>query len=70
MASKGNKTERTTPLLFGLGLTAPVFALHFYYCFGQTFVLRIDRFLSGFQLAFAAGQSLTGLLALLSFGAR
>ncbi|XRB10264.1 transmembrane protein [Pseudoscourfieldia marina] len=70
LTSKGNKTERSTPLLFGLGLTAPVFALHFYYCFGQTFVLRIDRFLSGFQLAFAAGQSLTGLLALLSFGSR
>mmetsp|Transcript_20031 Transcript_20031/g.63755 ORF Transcript_20031/g.63755 Transcript_20031/m.63755 type:complete len:147 (-) Transcript_20031:13-453(-) len=67
LGSKGNKTERPGPLIFCILLSAPVIALHIFYIWGQTYVLKIDQVLSGIGLGFTCLQALIGIITVLTF---
>ena len=45
-ASKGNKTEAQSPLLFSVIMSLPVIGLHIYYLWFQTFVYALNGKLS------------------------
>ena len=66
LASRGNKTERATPLVLSLLLSFPAAYLFFYFMFQQVYVTRLDLILSITGLGFIALEMLISLLVVLT----
>ena len=62
LASRGNKTERATPLVLSLLLSFPNAYLFFYFMFQQVYVTRLDWILSITGLVIIALEMLISLL--------
>ena len=52
LASRGNKTERTGPLVFSVLLAFPAIYLYFYFLYQQVYVTRLDLVLASTGLGF------------------
>ncbi|KAG2426456.1 hypothetical protein HXX76_011687 [Chlamydomonas incerta] len=67
LASKGNKTERSTPIVLSFILVLPLLGMYVYFVAFQTYVLKIDLFLNGAAIAFVGIQYIFGILAVIRF---
>ena len=70
LASQGNKTERSGPLIFSMLLSFPSAGLLIYFLFSQVYVTRFDLILSATGLGFIALEMLISLLVVLTFSTR
>jgi len=62
LASRGNKTERPTPLLFSCVVALPCVYLFFYFIFQQIYVTRLDLILGLIGIVFLGLELIIGLL--------
>ncbi|KXZ56115.1 hypothetical protein GPECTOR_2g998 [Gonium pectorale] len=67
LASKGNKTERTVPVIFSFILSMPLIAMYVYFIAFQTYVLKIDQLTNAIALIFMGIQMVFGILAMIRF---
>ena len=65
IGSKGNKTQTIGPLLTFCALSLPVLILYIYYIELQTYVLKIDHFLSIVGVVFLGLQLLLAIISIL-----
>ena len=65
VGSKGNKTQTIGPLLTFCVLSLPVLILYIYYIELQTYVLKIDHFLSIVGVVFLGLQLLLAIVSIL-----
>merc|ERR1719261_1002507 len=66
LASRGNKTERGTPLAMSIFLSFPAAYLFFYYLYQQVYVTRLDMILAWTGLGFIVLEMLLSVLVLLT----
>ena len=62
LATRGNKTERTAPLIFSCVLALPCIFGFFYFLFWQVYVARLDVILCSIGLGFIGVEVLLSLL--------
>mmetsp|Transcript_10179 Transcript_10179/g.26417 ORF Transcript_10179/g.26417 Transcript_10179/m.26417 type:complete len:144 (+) Transcript_10179:177-608(+) len=67
LASRGNKTETISPLVWELVLSLPLFGAHTYYLRFQAFVLRLDQVLNIMSIVFLVIEFLLALVTALVF---
>lgn len=67
LASMGNKTERSLPIIFSFILALPLLAMYIYFTLFQTYVLKLDEILNIIALVFMGIQLLFGVLAVFRF---
>lgn len=68
LATRGNKTDSATPLLWSLAFSCLVFVAHVYFFSLQVYVLRIDLVLNGAGLGVLSTGVLLSLGALVEMG--
>ena len=66
LASRGNKTERATPLIIAVILSFPSAYLFFYYLYQQVYVTRLDLILSVIGLGFIGIELVIALLVIVT----
>jgi len=66
LASRGNKTESSAPLIFSLILSFPTAYLYYYFLYQQVYVLRLDLILAATGLGFIALEMLFSILVVLT----
>mmetsp|Transcript_16904 Transcript_16904/g.43410 ORF Transcript_16904/g.43410 Transcript_16904/m.43410 type:complete len:145 (-) Transcript_16904:246-680(-) len=66
LASRGNKTERSGPLIFSCILSIPCAYFFFYYLFQQVYVSRFDITLGTIGLSFIGLELILSLLVIVS----
>jgi hypothetical protein len=66
-ASKGNKLESISNVLFSILLAAPVLVFHIYFIGFQTYVLRLDIIIQALALAATSLECVLSVLAVLAF---
>jgi hypothetical protein len=66
-ASKGNKTEQNTPLVWSLLLAISVGIAHGYYIGMQTYVMRVDVILNVVSFSFLGLEFMLTLFAFVMF---
>jgi hypothetical protein len=69
LASVANKALRARWMYASVVLAAPLFGVHAYYAWGQTFVLKIDVFLNVCGMGFLGVQTALSLFAVGAFPA-
>lgn len=67
LASRGNKTERGTPLAMSIFLSFPAGYLFFYYLYQQVYVTRLDLILSIIGLGFIGLELIISLPVFITF---
>ena len=67
LASRGNKTERGTPLAMSIFLSFPAAYLFFYYLFQQVYVTRLDLILAAIGLGFIGLEMVISLPVFITF---
>uniref|UniRef100_A0A7S4C6A8 Transmembrane protein 216 n=1 Tax=Chrysotila carterae TaxID=13221 RepID=A0A7S4C6A8_CHRCT len=67
LGSKGNKTERAAPLIWGLVLCIPSLVAFVYYMRLQIYVTRADVVLSAIGITYISLEVLLGLLTIATF---
>mmetsp|Transcript_24702 Transcript_24702/g.56804 ORF Transcript_24702/g.56804 Transcript_24702/m.56804 type:complete len:176 (-) Transcript_24702:843-1370(-) len=67
LATRGNLTERTDPLVWGAFLAVPAALGHVFFTVWQTYVLRIDIVVNGIMLVFISFEFLMSIATFLSF---
>lgn len=70
LMSRGNKTERASPLIFSLLLSFPSAYLYFYFLYQQVYVTRLDLIISATALGFIGFEMLISVLLILTLGTR
>ena len=67
LGRRGNLTARPDAVAVSLALSLPWAAGVAYFAFWQAYVLRVESVLGAVELAFAAAQTVLGLVAVVSF---
>jgi hypothetical protein len=62
LLARGNRTERSLPLLLSLIFALPTIALHAYYLRYQTYTLRTEMIMHAIALSFVCAEFLLGSL--------
>jgi len=67
LASRGNKTEQTPPLLWSILLSFPMIVGFVFYLTIQTYVLRLDIVMNTVALAFVSTETVISVFTVMSF---
>ncbi|KAJ1629105.1 hypothetical protein T492DRAFT_1013096 [Pavlovales sp. CCMP2436] len=67
LASRGNKTETVTPIVWNVVLSLPLFGAYIYFLGYQVFVLRVDQVLNIIAIVFLAFEFLLSCITALVF---
>ena len=67
MASRGNKSEKITPLIWSVLFSSGVLLIHVFYFQLQTYVLKLDRVINGISFGFIGLETLLMIFVALTF---